>query len=349
MSEQSDAQHTAERKSSIRLLKRQPHPSGTLYGYHESFPSDCFSSRGRLFIFNEAKDFVETRLGGLEGALRLRETEHPGDFETGQANVGTDENPEFVFLKGHPYQSLLNLHRIEQEMPKSDRWALVPSRKYFGTSDLCVSGFIDAPTCDVIAPCIDDANIGDDIPYGRNSYIDKAKKLLESSGAFWEGRLINPEIKYYYELFESYTGVSPKPLLCPPPEEKERYRKMTASELKAEYWRLVMERQKIMAERASQEMVDMLSKCKDVQASDGMVGILKRRLGPALLDLFAALENAGKKLRISGHIDAAPRNIFFRGVTEEKILFTIIDQYYCGLEELQYKRMTRGRLPSMGI
>src|SRR3989344_7593830 len=119
----------------IKKLNKQLWDFGTLYSY----ASSNLDGRGRLFVFNEGRGFVEREFGGLERAIQFEEEHCPGDFEFNLVNFGTQEEPKYVFVKGHPYQSLVTLHSIEQAMPKSDKYELIPLRKYFGTNDTIVT------------------------------------------------------------------------------------------------------------------------------------------------------------------------------------------------------------------
>lgn len=129
---------------SIRQLEKQPWDFGTLYSY----ASPNLDRRGRLFVFNDEREFVETEFGGLEEAIQFEEGHYPDDFEFDIVNFGTEEQPKYVFVKGHPYQSLVTLHRIEQAMPKSEKYVLIPLRKYFGTNDAIVTELIFDPGCE---------------------------------------------------------------------------------------------------------------------------------------------------------------------------------------------------------
>ena len=140
----------------VKKLTKQPEDFGTLYSY----TSPNLERRGRLFVFNDGNGFVEREFGGLEGAIRFEEEHFPGDFEFNivgntakgfRALLPISEDTKIqevkmcVFVKGHPYQSLVTLHRIEQAIPQSDKYELIPLRKYFGTDGTIVTELILDP------------------------------------------------------------------------------------------------------------------------------------------------------------------------------------------------------------
>ncbi|HLC97391.1 MAG TPA: hypothetical protein VJC21_01260 [Candidatus Nanoarchaeia archaeon] len=143
----------------IKKLGKQPLDFGTLYSY---VPPENTERRGRsrIFIFDNGREFVERKLGGLEGIVKFEEEHFPDDFEydvVGKTakgfrallpigeDSGIQEVEMYVFVKGHPYQSLVTLRRIEQALPKSERYELVPLRKHFGTDSTIVTELILDP------------------------------------------------------------------------------------------------------------------------------------------------------------------------------------------------------------
>lgn len=65
----------------------------------------------------------------------------------------------------------------------------------------------------------------------------------------------------------------------------------------------------------------------------------------ALDALYTDLETAGRKLRMSHHVDPRPSNVFFREMDNGKFQFTLIDQYHCGDAELSHHHIKYGVLP----
>lgn len=300
---------------SIKKLEKQPWDFGTLYST-TYLDSDGIRNRERLFVFNDERELVEREFGGLESAIRFAEEYSPGMFELGAVaktptgfvssyyDLEEEERKCFnagncFLVKGHPYQSLVTLHRIEQAMPKSDKYELAPSRKYFGTDDMVVMELLWYPNCQNLDytsyPVLYELLPGVDDRYWRGSdEVKRFDELLKKARTSEDGKM---ELKQFiadhknggHDLFQEYAL---------------RF---------------------IWDERRE----DMLpQEIRNVKVEEFLPFAEE-----ALDALYRDLKAVGRKLRISHHIDARLANTFFRGIRDGKLQFTLIDQYHCGGDE----------------
>jgi len=296
----------------IRKLKNQLSKYGTLY----SFDSEVTGKRDKLFVFNEGSEFIKTSCEGLEGISEFEFRYNPGQFENTVWTRDADDIPNDFFIKGHPYQSLVALAKIEAEMPKSDLYDLVPLKKYFGTSSVIVTENITDPIIGGDPYGLFDFTESGMNPY-HGSWISSSqefKELVEQAGENEDSRgklrefiVSHPQggEDWFLNNVISYSGYN----RCengPTKEFREKFGEIRTSEV-----------------------------------------LIKSQ--SALEALYTDLEKAGKKLRVSKHIDPRPQNVFFRGYENGRFQFTLIDQYHCGSEELYHHRIKFGRSPTLRL
>lgn len=281
---------TAVLKMTVKELSKQPWDFGALYSY----ASPNLDGRGRLFVFNGERDFVEREFGGLEGVIQFEEEHCPGDFEFDIVNYGTEEESKYVFVKGHPYQSLVTLHRIEQAMPKSEKYELIPLRKYFGTNDTIVTELIFDPGCEF-----------------DGAHLFKFKEWY-ARGGFWH------EPSDFDQLLEKARASEDG--------RNELRQFIVQSEYGGENWFESHAKMLSWCDASAYDINRLVS--KKIRVVD--VGEVLPFAEEALDALYMDLETAGRKLRMSHHVDPRPSNIFFRGINNRKFQFTLVDQYHCG-------------------
>lgn len=311
----------------VKELSKQPWDFGALYSY----ASPNLDGRGRLFVFNGERDFVEREFGGLEGAIRFEEEHCPGDFEFGAVvktptgfvstyDVEEEEKKCFndgncFFVKGHPYQSLVTLHRIEQAMPKNDKYELIPLRKYFGTNDTIVTELLWHPSCQ-------------NLDY--TSYPVLYKLLPGVDDRYWEG---HEEVRKFDELLKK-ARISE--------EGKIELKQFIANHIAGGGGSFQEYAQRFIWDERREDMLPQ--EIRDVKVEEFLPFAEE-----ALDALYRDLEAVGRKLRISHHIDARLANTFFRGIRDGKLQFTLIDQYHCGWAEKSHHDRKFGNLPTLRL
>ncbi len=265
---------------------RQPYPDvGTLYRY----PSAAGS--GRLFVVDQGA--VEESFGGLEDALRFAQACHPGPYEAGTVCLPGQEAPSF-FLKGHPYESLVTLARLEQAMPKARHYRLMPLRKLFGTEDVIVTEYVHAMTAwDVFLHAV----IGDEARLARERLersIARLEKTLKRAPSGRDRRALDLRRAQLGEIWESvYAGF------------------------------------------------------RDVvygRNFESYVFFVESRFEEAIEECERDLKRTAARIGLGAHADSDYRNVMFRGVRRGRILFSLIDQYCCGCEEVEHG-LRKGAIP----
>lgn len=118
----------------ILKLSKQPYNFGILYKYQSKY------LERNIFVFKEFREFIDKEFDGLEGAIKFEELNYPGRFEYEFVPL---KSPGFVFVKGHPYQSLITLKLIEDKITPSKNYNTIPLKKYFGTNRMIVTEYLE--------------------------------------------------------------------------------------------------------------------------------------------------------------------------------------------------------------